>query len=304
MFVTTFRERLAAEDSLMDSSMTGSAGTQLDQIWRAAREAWPGVDLNVEAFFQHLAAHVADQTPLYPALARMCTTDLYLAAACAAGRVSALIAFERHCLSVVGDTLSKKGFDPFIVREVVQGLREQLLVAGARPPGIAKYRGDGQLGSWVRVMAVRDAVRLKRSGSRELSLGDDVLLESLVAQGDLELDHIKKQYREEFCAAFSEALAALPPRDKNILRQNLIDGLSIDQLAVIYRQHRATVARKLQRVRHAVAAGTLAGLTVRLRVSASELDSVLKLIRSQLDVTLGAIRKPRRERRVDGGGPG
>jgi RNA polymerase sigma-70 factor, ECF subfamily len=293
MDVATFRERLAAED----------AALELARVLDTARAAWPNVDLAPDAFLAHLALHVTDQTPLYPVLARLCTADLYLAAACAAGHPSAIVTFDRHCLSSIADTLTRKGFDADIAREVQQGLREQLLVSASGAPGIAKYRGEGELRSWVRVMAVRDAVRQKRLAAREPPLGDEALLQSLVDEGDLEVDGIKHHYREEFRAAFSVALAELPPRDKNILRQNLIDGLSIDQLAVVYRQHRATVARSLQRVRRTVAAATLAGLTVRLRVSASELDSVLKLIRSQLDVTLGAIRKPRRERPQGRGSP-
>ena len=70
-----------------------------------------------------------------------------------------------------------------------------------------------------------------------------------------------------------------------------LDGLSIDQLAAFYRVHRATTARWIEAARQAVLDGTRKELIRRLQLSRSELDSVMRLIGSQLDVSLSRVLK-------------
>ncbi len=82
------------------------------------------------------------------------------------------------------------------------------------------------------------------------------------------------------------ALATLSVRDRNLLRQYLVDRLTIDQLGRLYRVHRVTASRWVNRAREAFVAATLLALRRRLRVTRSELDSVLRLLRSQVDVSL------------------
>jgi RNA polymerase sigma-70 factor, ECF subfamily len=50
--------------------------------------------------------------------------------------------------------------------------------------------------------------------------------------------------------------------------------------------HRATAARWLARVRHRLQQETLDRLAARLRLGTHEVESVLRLIRSELDVSL------------------
>jgi RNA polymerase sigma-70 factor (ECF subfamily) len=105
---------------------------------------------------------------------------------------------------------------------------------------------------------------------------------------------VKARYVDEFQQAFSAALCGLSARDQTWLRQHVIDGLSIDQLGALYHVHRATAARHLQRIRVAVLAATRERLGSRLQVRPSELDSILRLIRSRLHVTLRWLVRRRR----------
>jgi RNA polymerase sigma-70 factor (ECF subfamily) len=143
-------------------------------------------------------------------------------------------------------------------------------------------------------MAVREALGLLRRSRREASLDDDTLLHGLVGPADAELEHAKAHYVEQFKQAFSAALRGLSARDQTLLRQHVIDGLTIDQLGALYHVHRATAARNLERARRAVLVATRARLAAVLQVKPSELDSILRLIRSRVEVTLRWLVRRRR----------
>jgi RNA polymerase sigma-70 factor (ECF subfamily) len=268
---------------------------RLDEIIRSARLTWPTVDLAPRQFVAHLARHLPAGVPIETALGQMHTDDLYLACACALGDRNAILAFERHCLAGVENAVSRYRTSSDVVTEVKQRVRERVLVGGSGSPRIERFSGRGDLRSWVRVLAVREAIGLVHRSRRETQADDDMLLHAFVTPADAELEHVKARYVEEFNQAFSAALRALSAHDQTLLRQHVIDGLTIDQLGVLYHVHRATAARNLQRARQALLAATRVRLASRLKVRPSELDSILRLIRSRLDVTLRWLVRRRRK---------
>jgi RNA polymerase sigma-70 factor, ECF subfamily len=276
-------------------SATEPAGSPFDHALRSARAAWPTIDLSSEQFEAHIGRHAPADEPPETALRRMHTDDLYLACACALGNSDAILVFEQHCLSGLDNAISRYCDSPDQVAEVKQRVRERALVGDAGPPGIDRFSGRGDLRGWVRVIAVREAIDMLRRSRREIAVDDDTLLHGFVTPGDPELEHVKTRYLEEFKRAFSDALRGLPARDHMLLRQHVIDDLTIDQLAVFYRVHRATAARNLQRTRRAVLQATRERLASRLEVKPRELDSILRLIRSQLEVTLRWLVRRRRK---------
>src|SRR5262249_11434487 len=96
----------------------------------------------------------------------------------------------------------------------------------------------------------------------------------------------KRLYREEFKQAFHAAVEALDDGARLLLQQSALDGLSIDQLAAFHGVHRSTAARRVQAARTAVLVATQRELSRRLQLSRGELASVMRLIRSQLDLSL------------------
>jgi RNA polymerase sigma-70 factor, ECF subfamily len=276
------------------------AGVDVDEIVRSARLAWPTVDLCTDQFLAHLVRHLPGNVPAAAALAQLHTDDLYLARACALGDRHAVLAFERHCIQGLENALSRYNDFSDLAAEVKQRVREYALVGHDSSPGIEAFRGLGDLRGWVRIIAVREAIDLvhqrRRLSQRETAVGDDALLHAFVTPSDPELEHVKARYVEEFQQAFGAALRDLPPRDQTWLRQHVIDGLSIDQLGALYRVHRATAARHLQRIRLAVLTATRQRLASQLRVRPSEIDSILRLIRSRLQVTLRWLVRRRRSR--------
>jgi RNA polymerase sigma-70 factor (ECF subfamily) len=172
--------------------------------------------------------------------------------------------------------------------EVAQMVRERLLVgSGSQPPRIALYNGRGDLAGWVRVVAVHTGLNHVRDTRRETAVGEQALIAASTQPAtDVELSRLKQLYRTEFSEAFCHALASLTTRQRNLLRQHFLDGVTLDRLAVLYRVHRATAARWLAAARAELLARTQQDLMRRLRIEETEVRSIIRLVHSQLEVSL------------------
>jgi RNA polymerase sigma-70 factor (ECF subfamily) len=142
----------------------------------------------------------------------------------------------------------------------------------------------GALGGWVRVAAVRTALNLRRD--QKPAEAEQPRMSPSEAVPDPELDFLKMRYRGEFEAAFGDALGALDSEERNVLRLHYLDGLNIDEIGALFKVHRTTVARWLAKSREQILMGTRRRLGERLRITDSELDSLIALVQSQLDVSL------------------
>jgi RNA polymerase sigma-70 factor (ECF subfamily) len=69
----------------------------------------------------------------------------------------------------------------------------------------------------------------------------------------------------------------------------VVDGLSIDALGEIYGVHRATAARWIAKIREDLLARTREAFSARAKVGRAEFESLLRLARSQLDVSLRRV---------------
>jgi RNA polymerase sigma-70 factor (ECF subfamily) len=264
----------------------GGAGGDLVSVVSAARAAWPEIAFDEAAFVAFLAARPAGPAGLRASGA----ADLLLAFACAEGDAAALRIVEREYLARPAALLPARYRHD--APEILQALRARVLVPSeGRPARIAGYSGRGSLRGWLRVAATRIAADLARSREREVSLDEDGVLADR-AGGDLEIDDLKRRYRDEFRAAFSAAILDLDARARTILRQHYVDGLTMEGIGSIHRVHRMTVLRWMHAAREALARETRRELRVRLRVDPRELDSILRLIDSHLDVSIRTFLGP------------
>ena len=77
--------------------------------------------------------------------------------------------------------------------------------------------------------------------------------------------------------------------DRALLRFKFVDGLTLDDLAVLYGTHRATVARRVAALREDLVKATRAQLGGPLRVRRQDLESLVRLVRSDLDLSLSRL---------------
>jgi RNA polymerase sigma-70 factor (ECF subfamily) len=269
-----------------------SEGPELEQslqsMLRRGLAAWPALRVPEQVFARDLGKRVGDRAR---ELTSLHAEDLYLACACANGEARAQAELDKllpeACASLPGD-----GSQTF-ADEVRQILRQKLLVPTEEGPArIQSYSGEGSLRSWLRVAAVRTALSLRRRGGRE-EQADDRALEGVAAAGpDPELDYLRLRSGAEFRTAFHEALKALSPRDRTLLRLYYLDGLGVERIGAVYGVHASTASRWLAGVRESLLLETRRILAERLKLTGTEVESLLGLIRSNLEVSLQRMLKP------------
>jgi RNA polymerase sigma-70 factor (ECF subfamily) len=269
---------------LVDARQEPDAAAMRDAV-AAARLAWPSVELTAERFLAYLAERLPDDRDPAAALRALHVSDLYLACACADGDAAALAAFDADCLGVVDRALPRLGLDADTVDEVKQRLRRALLVPERGPPGIVGFGGRGALRSWLRVLAVHEAWDLLRPARGQVD-ADARLAELASAGATPELEYLKRTYRRDFERAFRAAIQTLSARERTLLRQHFLDGVGVNELGALYRVHRATIGRWLERAREAVLSATRSHLMQSLDVPRAEIESILRLVLSQFDLNL------------------
>ncbi|MFT3697948.1 MAG: hypothetical protein QM831_32710 [Kofleriaceae bacterium] len=246
----------------MDKTMT-------DQI----AAAWP--EITVTGFEDRLA-ELADADHV---------TDLYLAFACARGDTAAIAALDRKYLAPLAAPLRKMGLDASAIDETLQIVRDELLVARTgKQPGILNYGGRGALAGWLRSVAVRTALRDRKKPERR---GEYVEGGHAASADDLELAYMKKTYGAAFERAFATALAQLEVEDRLLLKQRFGHRLGVVELGKMYGVNAGTITRRVQGVRDRLLEATRESM--KDEVGTDALTSILKLIESQLDITLSGL---------------
>ncbi len=253
----------------------------------AARTAWPTVHFNDAKLAAFIGPRLTG-VDLAAALTTLPAGDVALAAACASQEPTAHAAFN-SILGEVDAAGSTTRASKDLIDEVKQLLRVQLLVEKQdRPAGITGYKGKGPLRGWVRITATRELIRHLKKAAREVSTSSDRQLEEVLGAGtdDPMLEQLKGEYRAHFATALREAIAGLDAEDRTLLRQQIVDKLSIDELGAAYGVHRATAARWLTRARGALVSATRSRLAAKLSMPVEDIDSVIRLVQSRLDASV------------------
>jgi RNA polymerase sigma-70 factor, ECF subfamily len=280
LFIATWpHERREAK--LSETGFTAQLRAFVDE----AAAAWPGLALSRERFVA-VAGTCAERSGI-DLLARGHAADLFLAVACLERDPPALEAFNLEYLSSVDRLLAHMNPTSDERDEIAQTLRIDLFIgrAGGRPR-LESYDGRGPLGAWLRVSAVRALLRLRRA--RVVMLATDEQLFERELSGESP-DAQWLGYAPEFRRAFADAFAALSARDKTLLRQQVLDGASLDALGAIYRVHRVTVARWLAEIRRRLRDGTRARLRERLELTVSGCDSLVRALHGHVDLSLSRL---------------
>jgi RNA polymerase sigma-70 factor, ECF subfamily len=213
--------------------------------------------------------------------------ELQLIAACLAGDAAALRAFEERYLAIAATALARFDDDRDFRAEALQELRIRLFAPDH--PRIAEYDGSGSLEGWVRVVAMRVALNLVKTRRRDVPMASPPE-PALADIADPELAMIKARYRADFTAALRAAFDDLAPEARRILRFYLVDRLNIAEIGAIVGASRATIGRRVVECRRILLEGTRARLRAQLDgASTEEIESVVRLVESRIDVTLSRV---------------
>jgi RNA polymerase sigma-70 factor (ECF subfamily) len=250
------------------------------------KREWPELAIDDGELIRFIAARAPDAQHALPELR---AGDLCLAYATTRGDPRAGAALRERCYPKLRAALASTGLGDAIDETAQQVFSELLLPDARGVRGIAGYRGTGEIAAFVKVIALRTARRAMKQRSRERPVDPAQLLENAGDAVDPELQALKHKYRLEFKDAFHVALASLSDRERNILRYELVGGLNIDQIGALYHVHRATVARWRAAAREKLFEHTQAALRSRLAIGASDFESIVRLIHSELNVSLHRV---------------
>ncbi len=274
-----------------DSDSFSIVREPLSDAHRNGRARWPQCSYGLEDFAGDVGELLRGTPPeqLGPRLAALHLEELYLARASAAGDAGASRHLRRDYRTVVAGALGHQTAAHISVDDIEQVVWMRLLVAeGERRPKLERYRGEGRLASWLRVIAIRtraDLLRARKPVGEALDPTDAQWDELGAAPQTPELGYLKALYRERFAAAFATAVAQLDAGSRNLLRQKHIFGLTLVEMANLHGVHVATIKRRLAQCRTQLIEGTgrgVCGETPR----ADALASVLRLVRSQVELSL------------------
>jgi RNA polymerase sigma-70 factor (ECF subfamily) len=257
----------------------------LDDAVRQGRAAWPDFVVDEAELRAHLRKR-AESLPDPAGVASLRVTDLYLAFACLRRDARALAAFEGAHAPLLERLLRRLDVTDAEAADLQAEIREMLFFGrdGAEP--IANdYSGRGDLGAWLRAIAVRLAYKTKRKAGRHVDADD--ALSGLASEANPELSYLRQSHRAAFEQVLAQALAELSPRERNLLRQHYIDGLGLDALGRLYNVHRATAARWIAEARKRVLDAVTSKLATMM--SPSELASLLRLTKRDLGLQISVI---------------
>lgn len=266
------------------------AEVALLRLLESARAAWPEVRIPDAQFAAFVAPRIADLEDPIGALESVRVADLYLACACSHADPGAAVAFRAAYDSEIGSVVRRFALSDAAVDDIKQALYEKILVGTAdRQPKITQYRGRGELRNWVRVTALRFAQSTVRRREPSHSPLESVLIDAAPTIEDQELRYLRQHYRAAFRSAFLTAIASLSSKERNILRYRYQEGRSVDSIASIYSVHRMTMTRWIASIRRMLLARTQLALAKNLQASKTEVSSVMRLVRSKFDITVGSL---------------
>lgn len=259
----------------------------LQNLVNSAQCSWPGVDVSSVKFVAFLAKRMPEDTSVIESFSSLRIADLYLVHACLEHNHEALNIFSQQVLAKTDAALSSILKSSMRVADLKQSLLQQFFTGnGDSPPTMLTYSGRKSLRNWVYLVAVRKALTLHKRAQKECFFPKEAFEQISAIEDDPELAYLKQLYQKEFTTAFQKALLSLSCEERNLLRYHTLDGLNIDQIGFIFRIHRATAARWIEKVRRKLMINTRQILLQNLHLKPTEYESIMRLIQSQLYISI------------------
>jgi len=251
-----------------------------DEILADARRQNPGIIVPDHAFIEHASRFLGPSGSVEGLRAG----DLYLACAASRGDARAVTRISEDHFVPARSALAR--LDGIDADDVLQSVRETLFVAGK----IASYAGRGDLAKWIRTIAMRTAMD-QLGPKREIATPQERIASFDLPIDDAQVELMKREYGVRFREAFAEAVAALPSEARGDLRAYYLDGRGLAEMALAAGVAVSTVSRRIARARELLLQATRDVLLAKLGVGEAELDSILRVIETRLDVSRGAFER-------------
>jgi RNA polymerase sigma-70 factor (ECF subfamily) len=244
-------------------------------LYAEAHEAWSQFHVPESTFDAAIAARGGSVED---------ANEIYLACGCAAGMTAAIRCFEDRYFGCVPSVARRLGLSSSDADEIAQTLRQRLFVGVEGETKVTDYAGRGQLAGLIQVAATRIGLNLKRARAR---IADEPVSEVPVEANDSA--YAKAEYREHVRRALEDTAAAMTPRDRTVLRMHLVERASIDDIAAVYRVHRATAARWVTAARDILIRESRDRFLVLAKLETDDTAGLASFVESQLTLSLDRI---------------
>lgn len=265
----------------------------LMESYARGRDAWPTLAVSPDAYARHLAECCSDDdwaTGLAKAVGGRHAEDLYLASACASGNAHAMELLAVRFASTVERAVERVDRSQAFVNEARQALFQRLIQpvdeGGAR---IARYSGSGPLDGWLAVSARRLALNMKDEDAARERAHRRARPDDLPPEAGIEIDFLRAKYGHEFEAAVDEVFQQLSDRDRMLLRLKVVTKMTYAQIGKAQQVDASTAQRWVMAIVARVTESIRALLAARMRLTASDVDSLGNLMASQLDVSIARL---------------
>jgi RNA polymerase sigma-70 factor, ECF subfamily len=266
----------------------------IEDLFRRGAAAAPGVSLSRDLFGENLARLA--RTTNVPAvdLRRLHVEDLYLAWACLARVDGALAAFRRLHGPAVRAAIVRLSSAADVREDIEQRFYEDVMLGNARhaAPKIGTYTGQGPLGRWAVVVAQRTALMMLRSAGAERRARRGAAMERVIFAVPTDVALVRERYRPAFERILADAIAGLSDRERVLLRLHFGQGVGLPDLGRMYGVDRSTASRWLSSIRSKLAAKVRSLLKSRLGVDPEEIESLVRLLMSQVSTGLSSDPRP------------
>ena len=277
-FLSSPEQSEGASEELLDEAVSN--------FLTRGREAWPELALEDEAFLAHAAPRLSTAGGLLATLAEAEAGDLWLACACVTGSDAAQSAFVEAYTPLMRRALARFAKQGVDIDDVEQHMISYLLFAeGERKAAISNYSGRGPLAAYLRVSIVREAIRKTKAMKRTVR-DDDAVYAAATVGDDPELEALKRLYRDQFKICFVEALQDLEASETLLIRYHYYSRLGVREIAALDGSSKSQVARQLSAIREKLMKETQRRLMAHVDLRQSEARSIIRLVRSQLDIGL------------------
>ena len=214
--------------------------------------------------------------------------ELELACACVQRLPGAAEAFTGRFHPSLLKVLVRTCRDPALAADAAQRtLIHTLLGCDGIRPAISDYSGRGPLGHWLGVVGMRIAQTAMETAASQRKLDKEATGE-LGARWRPE-SALQGWDRRHLAAALELATKGLTIRDRAVLRLNVLEGLNIEEIGRLYGVHRGTVARWLAASKALLFVAVRTNLQAGLGLLDIDVESLLRLADSELDVSLSRI---------------
>ena len=270
----------------------------LREVIAEARRTWPTVDIPPTWFIPYLSERISPSTDIIDAIRNVESSDLYLACAVAHLDPQGLEAFDHSYGKNIDQCLARcENLGDGNVQTRDEIFHSLFRVDSVRPGEIAQFNGCEPLISWLRVLTTQ----IKRRDSRpppKKNHGTSQLSTSHAAPEAIMLPTCLK---ESYLHAFSQAMRSLLPRERNLLRQRIVDGMSLDEISAFHSVHRVTASRWLVKVRERLSQRTTQLMLRNLDATSDVHPMVQRIIHSHLDFSISRyLTQPSKRTSPDG----